>query len=114
MRYSGKIGFGFSTEIDPGVWEDVIEEHQYYGEWYKISRRNQPSQDTTNDTLTISNEISIVCDPFANNHLNDIRYITFMGNRYKVSNIQVSIPRLILSIGDIYNGPIPEEEGKTS
>ena len=58
-----------------------------------------------NDNITISNEISIVSDPYALQNFHAIRYISWMGTNWKVSSVEVRYPRLILSIGDEYHGP---------
>lgn len=108
-RYSGNIGFDFGQkerEDEPGVFVPDIQERKYYGEYYRISKRNQQSNETVNGSYTIQNEISVISDPFLNNNLNFLKYIVFLGVRYWVSNIQVSPPRLILDLGEVYNGPV--------
>lgn len=112
MRYSGNLGFVFGekeSETEPGVFEQDIQERKYYGEWYKISKRNQQSSETINGTFTIQNEISVISDAFLNNNLIHLKYLTFLGERYWISYIQVSPPRLVLDIGEVYNGPIPKQ-----
>lgn len=102
-KYFGKIGFGLTEEIRPGVWTPRIEEHEYFGDVIKNTRRWQDGSEQ-NDDLTISNRISIVADAFAYQNFHTIRYIEWMGARWKIKNIEVSHPRLILEIGEVYNG----------
>ena len=102
-KFYGPIGFAETEETKPGVWKEQIVERKYYGDLNRNNRRLQTA-DKLNDDVTISNEISIVADPYANNHFHSIRYVEFQGARWKVSNIDVQFPRLILTLGGLYNG----------
>lgn len=102
-KYFGTIGFGITIETAPGVWKEKIEERQYYGDVNRFIRK-MDSRDQVNDNLNVNNEISIVADPFACEHFTSIRYIEWMGVKWKVGTIEVRYPRLILSIGGVYNG----------
>ena len=61
--------------------------------------------DQLNDNINIANEISIVADPYANGNFYAMRYVVFMGAKWKITNVRVAYPRLILTIGGIYNAP---------
>ena len=101
-KFYGTIGYGISEETTPGVWEDRIVERHYYGDLVRNTRRMQNSEHL-NDNINISNEISIVADPYANENFQLMRYVTFMGTKWKITSVEVQYPRLILSIGDVYN-----------
>lgn len=104
-RYYGVIGFADgSVETVPGVWDEVIVERPYFGDVTRNTRRLQ-SGEYVNDNITVSNEISIVSDPYALQNFHAIRYISWMGTKWKVTSVEVQYPRLILSIGDEYHGP---------
>lgn len=101
-KFYGEIGFAISKETAPGVCTDTIERRFYYGE--VISRRIRTTNGTSiNDNVNVSDEISIVSDPFANEHYFAIKYVTYMGVKWKVENISVQFPRLVLSLGGMYN-----------
>ena len=102
-KFYGLIGYAESVEVEPGVWEDRITEHRYYGDLIRNTRRLQ-SSDKVNDDITTSNEISILADPFAYENFHSMRYVEFMGTKWKVVNVDVQYPRLILSLGGVYNG----------
>lgn len=93
-KWFGVIGFAETVETKPGVWEEKIIEREYYGDLIKHGRRLQ-SADKINDDITISNEISIVSDPYSAEHIYAMQYLTFMGSKWKISNVDVQIPRLI-------------------
>ena len=101
-RWAGKVGFETSVETEPGIWEEKINERKYYGDLNRNARRLE-SSNVINDNINISNEISFVADPYANENFHAIRYVEFMGTKWKVSNIEVQFPRLVLSLGGIYN-----------
>lgn len=103
-RYYGKVGFRVLEEIRPGVYDQPrIIEYPYYGDVIRYTKRFQTGSGV-NDDLNIDNQISIVADPFAREHFHEIAYILWMGAAWKVSSVEVQFPRLILSIGGVYNG----------
>ena len=102
MKWYGSIGFAELKETTPGVWTPEITEHNYRGDLVRNTRRLQ-STDQVNDDININNQISIVADPYANMNFHTIKYATFMGTKWKVSDIEVQYPRLILSLGGVYN-----------
>lgn len=102
-KYYGEIGFGVVTEVKPGVYKNVIVKRNYYGDLIKNTRSLQ-SANQLNDNVNVSNDISIVADPYARENFHSMLYVTFMGTKWKVSHIDVQYPRLILSVGGVYNG----------
>ena len=102
-KFYGAIGYAKTVETMPGVWTEQITERDYYGDVIRNSRRLQ-SSDKVNDDLSISNQISIVADPYAINNFHSMRYAEFMGAKWKVSDIEVQYPRLLLTLGGVYNG----------
>ena len=102
-KYYGLIGYADTVETAPGVWKEQITERVYYGDVIRNSRRLQ-STEHLNDDVNISNQISIVADPYAINNFHSMRYAEFMGAKWKVSDIEVQYPRLLLTLGGVYNG----------
>ena len=98
----GKIRFDTTNGAIPGYWEEQFTERIYYGDLIRNSRKLQ-SSGNQNDNITSSNEISIVADPFAYENFHAIRYAEFMGSKWKVTNVDVQYPRLLLSLGEVYN-----------
>lgn len=101
-KFYGIIGFADTVETKPDVWEEKLTERPYYGDLIRNTRRFQTTEHL-NDDLTIANEVSIVADPFANQNFHHMRYIEFMGTKWKITNVEVQYPRLILTIGGVYN-----------
>lgn len=103
-KFYGGVGYAITVEGKPGVWNEEITEYNYSGEVVRNNSRWQQGT-TLNDNLAINNMISIVADPFANENFQHMRYIKWMGASWKITNVEVQRPRLILSIGGVYNGP---------
>lgn len=101
-KFYGVIGYVKTVETKPGIWSEEVTERNYYGELVRNTRRLQ-TVDKVNDDVNISNEISIVADPFANENFHSMRYVEFMGAKWKITNVEVLYPRLILTIGGVYN-----------
>ena len=102
-KWYGKIGYADNVEVEPGVWEDSIVEHSYYGDLNRNTRSLQ-NYGGINDNINLSNEISIVADPYASENFYKMRYVEFAGTKWKITNVEVKYPRLILSIGGVWNG----------
>lgn len=104
-KFYGVIGYAETVEkvkTKPGVWKEEITEKTYYGDFIRNTRRLQTT-DQLNDNINVANEISIVSDPFANENFHSMRYVEFMGAKWKITNVEVQYPRLILTIGGVYN-----------
>jgi hypothetical protein len=105
-RFHGKVGFGESVETAPGVHADVIVEHLYYGDVIQ-NRRNLQQGDSLNKDVTVSNTISIVADAYVSEHFFAIKYVEWAGVLWTVTGVEVQAPRLLLQLGEVYNGPLP-------
>ena len=104
-KFYGQIGFVTTVEDpeDSGVWVENTVERDYYGDVNRISRRWETEQ-KVNDDITVNNEISVLSDPFVTQNIPWIRYVVWNGTKWRVSSVVVEYPRLILSIGGVYNG----------
>ena len=102
-KWFGKIGYAETVETAPGVWKEQITVRDYYGDLTRNTRRLQ-SADKVTDDLNISNELSIVSDPYAIKNFHSMRYAEFMGAKWKISDVEVLYPRLRLTLGGLYNG----------
>ena len=103
-RFAGKVGYGESIETAPGVWTEQIVERSYFGDVIRNTRRLSEGENVNPD-LSVGNSISIVADAYANDHFFAIRYVEWAGSLWTVSEVTVERPRLILRLGEVYNGP---------
>lgn len=109
-RFFGVIGYGTAVETPSGsgIWVDDIVEYSYYGDVVRNIGRLEEGENLNNN-IKVQNSISVVADSFIEENFLSIRYIEWLGSKWTVSSIEVKPPRLVLSLGDPYNGPIPEE-----
>lgn len=103
-KFYGSIGYVTTVETRPGVWEEQVTERNYSGDLLQ-NRHMVQNADQLNDNINIANEISIVADPYANGNFYAMRYVVFMGAKWKITNVRVVYPRLILTIGGVYHAP---------
>ncbi len=103
MKFYGSVGFVEVEEKRPGVKTLTPTEHMYSGDVMKRSIRYQ-SAESVNDSIGVQQQISIVADPYARNHVGSMRYVKWMGTAWKITDVSVQYPRLILTLGGTYNG----------
>jgi hypothetical protein len=102
-RYSGVIGIRRPpVEVEPGIFEDVIEEVAITGSIYRRPARWAIGE-TAQDTLQMNQVISVVAPENIQNSLDGIVYATYQGRRWAVRSIEYNRPRLELSLGGTYN-----------
>ena len=111
MKWFGQIGY-WTEETDPNdPFKQIhkIVEKDYYGDLIKNYKKDQ-SGSTINDNFRISNQISVLADPFIMGNFQHMRYVTFMGNKWKISSAEINYPRINLDLGDLYNEEVEDEE----
>lgn len=101
-KFFGKIGFVQTVETEPGVWVEETTERNYRGDLVRVARRLSTSN-SVNDNITVSNQINIVADPYAQLNFLYIKYVVYLGIKWKVDNVEVQYPKLILTMGEKYN-----------
>ncbi len=104
-KYYGAVGYEVGELVDD-VWTEYTVERNYCGDSIRTSRRLQGAEQL-NDNIVMGNQLSIVSDPFARQHFSEIRYATYMGIKWKVTTVEVQYPRLILTLGEVYNDAGP-------
>lgn len=102
-KFYGEVGYIDTVESAPGVWTPSVIKKLYSGDILKDTSRWRATENV-NDDLVIQNRISILADPYAYQHFHNIRFVKWMGTSWKVTSVAVERPRLILTIGGVYNG----------
>ena len=103
-KFRGVLGFVYDKETTPDVYTQEVVERTYRGDLMKFSRRWEKTE-YLNDSLTMNEEISIVADSYLLDNLYAIKYVKLKGVAWGIQSITPERPRIILSIGGIYNGP---------
>jgi len=115
-RFRGIVGYAITKEVNPGtgVYSDIVTERTYSGDVLRAQSNSREGQGLNNN-LSSSNRISIVADPYAYEQAHAIRYVVWRGIRWQVTSVEDSHrPRLILTLGGVYNDQQGEEIGATS
>lgn len=107
-KFYGPVGYVEGQETGLDIVTNVPVEKLYRGDIEKNTRRLEKGEGV-NDDVTINNTISIVADPYAYQHMHAIRYVKWMGVAWTVTSVDVKYPRLILSLGGVYNGETEEQ-----
>ena len=104
-KFCGKIGY--VTTVDPGddndVWRSETVERTHYGDILRDTRRYEKGE-SINDNVTLNKQISILSDDYSDSHYGDIRYAVLNGVKWKVTSVEPLRPRIILTLGGVYNG----------
>jgi hypothetical protein len=103
-KWFGKIGYSETVETKPGVWTPQDTVREYYGDVKRNTTRWAGNSDSTNDDLTVNSQISIVADPFAIDKFYSMKWIEFMGTKWKITNVEPRFPRLLLTLGGEWHG----------
>lgn len=104
MKFYGKVGFWFQDkEVKPGVFKPAIVERLYSGEINWNNRHFQPSENQ-NEDIRLNSQISILSDLYSKENFASIRYVEWNGTKWRVTNVEMNYPRLVLTIGGVYNG----------
>jgi len=104
-KFYDKIGFVETIDDGYGVWQEkVVREANYYGD-VLLNARRWNDGGNVNENLDIKNKLSILADPYAYQHFHSMKYVHWMNQYWKITEIEVQYPRLILTIGGVYNGP---------
>jgi hypothetical protein len=104
-KWSGIIGYVKIEEIEKGLWSDgIVTEHVHFGDMISNRNKIQSSPNSTNSDITLMNNISIVADNFAIENFGHMKYAVVNGMKWKITDVLVQYPRLILTIGGLYNG----------
>lgn len=106
-RFFGKVGYVHSEKTVPGVIEEVVVAKSYYGDLLKTNRRLDG--DDVNSDISVSMSVSILADAYANQNFFAIRYVEWAGTNWTVTTVDVERPRLILRLGEVYNGVVARD-----
>ena len=105
MRWAGSIGFSsYGPSTDParvGICDRSIKEYPCYGDIYK-NRKITGSTIGVVEGVQMNMNISIIADQFVTENYCDAVYLTYMGQKWKITDVTPEYPRLTFTIGGRY------------
>ena len=103
-KISAIVGYGSPIETSPGIWEDKITERQVVCEVTRCNSRLSSNVNSSNDDFSSNMKCSFIADAFAITYFTYIKYIEYRHVKWKITSVEVQHPRLILTLGGVYNG----------
>ena len=106
MRVSSLLGVNMGQVEDPqhpGVFSDSMKEIPVTGLLLREGQYPNRSVEGTATNVALQNRISIVMDSRIEKHIFNIRWATFEGVKFAVTSIEVKRPRIVLTLGGVYN-----------
>lgn len=104
-KFFGTIGYvGTQVEQEPGVFVEGIVERKAFGDILRNTRRIREGEQI-NPAISVENSVSIVMDAYARDNFHAIRYVNWAGACWTVDTVEVQSPRLVLRLGEVWNGP---------
>ena len=104
-KFYGAVGYIETQETGLDIYTNKPVERMYRGDVEENSRRLENGEGV-NDDVKIGNRISIVADAYAYQHMSALRYVKWMGVAWKAIFVVAKRPRLIITLGGVYNGEI--------
>lgn len=102
-KYAGLVGYVTEEETSPGVWSPVESPIMMKGDVIN-QRYNVIDDNRVNSNVTLNHRISLLGDSYAFDNYHLIRWINFRGSKLEVSSVEIQRPRLIVSLGGLWNG----------
>lgn len=103
-KFHDCVGYSIDqAEVSPGVFESIIVEKRYFGDIRRMGV-NSRLQSTVLEDVELTHQFSLMVDPFAYEHANDIVYIKWHGVAWSVRQVLIERPRLVLRTGGVYHG----------
>lgn len=102
-KFAGLVTYVVTKETVPGVWAEVAESVTMRGD---IIRKGAVVQngDKVNDDVVLNHRVSLVADDYALGNYQDIKRIQIDGREWNINNIEVQRPRIIVTVGGLWNG----------
>ena len=101
MKWYGEIAFSGQVETEPDSFEERLIKKKFMGDMLRSHNIND-SNTNINIDVSLSNQLSVLLDPFLQNNFHKIVYVEFMGTKWTVSSVDIQDRRLLITFGKLY------------
>lgn len=102
-KFSGLVGFQTQVETAPSVWTPIDQEVKVRGDLIKAGASSQ-NGDKVISEVSLNHRVSIVASSILPSDYYNIKYVELHNVKWTVTSIEIHPPRLVLSLGGVYNG----------
>jgi|SRR5690606_13872260 len=103
-KFSGLVGYVTQGETRPGVWSTVEDPKLMKGDIIRQASSNRQNDGKVNSDIALSHRVSLLGDAYAFGNYYNIKWVEVDGRKWEVSSIEVQRPRIIVSLGGLWNG----------
>ena len=102
-KFAGLVGYVTQKESESGVWLPETVERKMRGDVIRAASSFNANE-KVNEDIILQQRISLVGDPYAFANFTGLKYVTYLGVKWKVLSIEVNRPRLVVTLGGVWNG----------
>lgn len=102
-KFSGLVGYITQSETSPGIWSPVEETTMMKGDIIRQSANGQ-NGDKVNSDISLNHRVSLIGDAYSFGNYYNFKWIEVNGVKWVISSIEIQRPRLIVTLGGVWNG----------
>jgi len=100
------VGFQHFRETAHSVYRDDQVVRSYPAFVNRVMVRPVVQDDSSVEDVQLSNQVSFLTDWYSTKYIDNIRFVKWRGNRFRVRSVTWQYPRIVLDIG----APYPNDE----
>lgn len=100
------VGFQHFRETAHSVYRDDQDIRTYEAFVNRVMVRPVVQDDSSVEDVQLSNQVSFLTDWYSTKYIDNIRFVKWRGNRFRVRSVTWQYPRIVLEIG----APYPNDE----
>lgn len=100
------VGFQHFRETAHSVYRDDQVVRSYPAFVNRVMVRPVVQDDSSVEDVQLSNQVSFLTDWYSTEYIDNIRFVKWRGNRFRVRSVTWQYPRIVLEIG----APYPNDE----
>jgi hypothetical protein len=107
-RFTGLVGYVTQEESVPGVWSQSETPKMMKGDIIRQSITNGKGDRVAdsgkvNDDVSLGHRVSLIGDAYAFANCFNMKWVQINGIKWSISSIEMQRPRIIVSLGGMWN-----------